>query len=962
VCSLLGGVPFDAGQHVVYWAGLDDRHQVLPPGRYRWVGLYRDALHVRWLTSFYQPNRDCPWQNAAGTGAWGPDHGNLRAAAAGDGRVFLTGTGVEAGFGTFAVDPDGRKQWTVKFLEAERCAYVAGTLYALTSAKTVNFIGFTPLGVAAVDAQGRWLDLPGPDGRPVKRRALLAQNELATGFAADDQRLYVAVAAANVVRCFDRATLAPAGDWPVSAPGELYALGDGRVLATTPSGLVQLRDGRASTLLALDLGAARALTAGPDGTVYVALGEPRHQVLVLRRQGERWAQVGALGRAGGRVREGWYDPAEGFVEPSGLAVDARGRLWVVENTQRPKRVSVWQDGRWARDYVGDTGYGGGGLINPLDPREAFYDDMVFALDLDRGDWRLTQIGAVLPAGLKLPEGSAGFGGRGFEYCTTRDNHTFLSNSRGAQSLYRKRADGRWALCVHIDPKARWAWLDRNDDCQVQPDEVTVGAKAADWGATDYWGCRPSRNLDLYFARGVEKPGLRLRCLGLTKGGTPLYDLTRFEPMGGECQNGIGLIGGGYVSGCAGERGEYFSELRRIATQPLRPRTFWYRGEHTGRWTHRLPAPGVVLYPFQAHGIAPLASGGEVVCWVSDFGQRYLFTDDMLYLDQLFRDARTPADDWPATPQRGFLADTMAPGQESFFGTFTQLKDGRYLLTTGFTDCRVCEVTGLESVRRIAGECELRAEHLGQAYEIRRFRQQGVAARPSLTMPKALAKLPLDGSLRAWARAGVARIAVDAERSAEIRAHGGDDCLYLAWNVKDPTPWTNQAERWELAFKGGDGVDLMFRPHGDRLDDPAVRAGDLRLLFVPAGEKVRAVLYRPLSARRHPFVFDAFEGAGRPNAVKMDEVRLADEVKAIVKPARDGYLVQAIVPFTLLGIKPSRGLELRLDFGVLFGDAAGRQTVLRSYWSNRDTNLVADIPSEAALNPGAWGQAFLGLLE
>jgi hypothetical protein len=101
-------------------------------------------------------------------------------------------------------------------------------------------------------------------------------------------------------------------------------------------------------------------------------------------------------------------------------------------------------------------------------------------------------------------------------------------------------------------------------------------------------------------------------------------------------------------------------------------------------------------------------GGEVVCWVSDFGQRYLFTDDMLYVGQLFADARANFENRPDTPQRGgFIANRMAPGQESFHGFFTRTNDGCYLLTSGFTDCRVFEVTGLDSVKRLSGKTELK---------------------------------------------------------------------------------------------------------------------------------------------------------------------------------------------------------------------------------------------------------------
>ena len=42
--------------------------------------------------------------------------------------------------------------------------------------------------------------------------------------------------------------------------------------------------------------------------------------------------------------------------------------------------------------------------------------------------------------------------------------------------------------------------------------------------------------------------------------------------------------------------------------------------------------------------------------------------------------------------------------------------------------------------------------------------------------------------------------------------------------------------------------------------------------------------------------------------------------------------------------------------VLYGDPAGTQTGLRSYWSNQATMLVSDVPGEIMLFPNRWGDA------
>jgi len=959
VNSLLGGLRFPKGTHTVYWSGLNDRNELLPAGRYLWRGLYRDQLDVRWRMSFYQPNQQIPWNNAEGTGGWGPDHGTLRAVAVGGGRVYLAGLGAEAGNGLFAVDEAGKKLWTAKYCEADRLAYADGTLYAYTGAGGSPWLGIAAQGVMQLDAaSGQWLDIPGPDGKPTRRLSLVGEGEQVAGFAADWNALYVSVKGKSLIRSFHRKTFARQREYAVPGAGELFAPGDGSLLVASTQGLVELKldTAQVNALVTGDFGAARAITADAKGRIYVAVGAPHHQAHVYERNGSRAREVAVLGKDGGRTQNGWYDPREGFYGPCGLAADSRDQLWVVEDSYKPKRVSVWQNGRWQRDFIGDTGYGGGGVINPLDPTMAFYNGMQFRVDLDKGTWQLKQIGMALPDkaqdyGLEANES---------EYMMAYKGRAYVLNCRSPRQIFRERKDGRWALCMHLDPQQKLAWVDRNDDCKIQDDEVARGQANEDWGGTDYWGMRPSQNLDLYFTRGVDRAGLRLRLQGVTPGGTPLYDFTKFEQMAGECMNGIGLRDGSYNSGCAGERGEYFSEMRRIYPAGTAQRTFWFRGENTGRWTYRLPAPGLVLYPFQAHGIADVPDfGGEVVCWVSDFGQRYLFTDDMLYVDQLFRDARSSYENWPDNPKPGFLANNMALGQESFHGYFSRLKDGRYILTSGFTDCRVFEVTGLDSLRRMSGETELKPEHLARAREIREFRLTGGQGPGTVIVQRMRQPVAVDGVLNEWTRENAVQIKVDEQRSAQVLTAYDQASLYVAWDVQDASPMRNGAQRWELAFKGGDAVDLMLRPPGEKLDDPAARAGDLRLLIAMLQGQARAVLYRPISAAKQPYTFDAFEGAGRPNALAMDEVRLADEVRAAIKPGQQGYVVEATIPWKLLGAEPRAGAEGRMDFGVLFSDPQGMRTDVRAYWQNRDTNIVTDIPSEARLQPGDWGISRLG---
>lgn len=990
VRCLAGGVFLPKGEQTLWWSGLDDRGRLLPEGEYRWSGLVRPALGLRYAMTFYQPNAEKPWNTGDGQGAWGPDHGKIEAiATAADGMIFLGGDSAEAGNGLFAVGPDGKKRWSVKNAAINYLTYYDGLLYGYKLGGSVDALGLADAGLMTFRAaDGGWQSLTGPKGQPVLRLPLLGDDgKRVCGMAADKEHLYFALREKNEVRWFDRATLQEQGHAPVKEPRAIAAQ-EGEILIAAEAGLFRLTmpGGTLMPVCAANLQDARGMTITGNGkTVYVTIAGATRQVWQFERQADGfYQQTSAIGKAGGRADTGVYRPTDGFVHPSALAADAAGRLWVAEDSFHPKRVSVWQNGAWQKDYLGDSFYGGGGLINPLDPTQAVYGDMTFRIDLKSGDWRLERLGFDLPAN------GAEFGYQpdffydqhcieeiaGKSRLIAANGKVLLYYQRGSgypskngaptnRQIYRATPVGGWQLCGLVDILGRRAWMDRNDDGLFSADEFQkIPAETADWGYGGRWGMYPSQEMDQFFSNRLE-PGWRVPCLGFTKGGTPLYDYTVREPMRGECGNGIGLRGGAYNSGSFGDRGDYFDEMRRIdpaaaAGPDGKPtgRLYWFRGEKTGRWTHRFPEPGVVLFPFMAAGAADLSCGGEVVCWISDFGQRYLFTNDMLYIGQLFQDARTDYSDWPATAQSGFDAAQMAPGQESFNSSFTRTADGRYLLTAGFTGCRVFEVTGLDRMQRINGSVTITPEALPRAQEILAWRQQEKSGgRKTLRIPSLPAAVTEGKPLAAldstkWAKAVIGK------EDAVVRCAYDNRSLYVVWTVKDASPLVNHADRWELSFKGGDAVDLMYRRPGTtpvtHADGQSLQPGDCRLLLTRQADKIVAVLYRPLSKTKAPYLFDAFEGAGRANAVRMDEVRQVDsELQTVVNLTADGYEIRAIIPWTLLGDAPKSADLAALDFGVLAGSPQGGTVIARRYWSNPDTQIVSDIPSEAKLEPKNW---------
>ena len=201
--------------------------------------------------------------------------------------------------------------------------------------------------------------------------------------------------------------------------------------------------------------------------------------------------------------------------PQGIAIDARGNLWVAERDYQPKRTSVWlPDGKFLKEFIGPSAYGGGGQVDPRDPSRIYYAGMEFSLDYRSGRWALKRI---LSRSIRLPEGTPGgrerddaAGQNAFTLTTgsisapdkpvyLNDRQYMVADPRGEGGPllligeFRKdrvvplavmgNADRWWPLAN--DPALRrltgdrrleefsFAWSDRDGDGQPQPGEVEL---------------------------------------------------------------------------------------------------------------------------------------------------------------------------------------------------------------------------------------------------------------------------------------------------------------------------------------------------------------------------------------------------------------------------------------------------------------------------------------------------------
>jgi hypothetical protein len=76
--------------------------------------------------------------------------------------------------------------------------------------------------------------------------------------------------------------------------------------------------------------------------------------------------------------------------------------------------------------------------------------------------------------------------------------------------------------------------------------------------------------------------------------------------------------------------------------------------------------------------------------------------------------------------------------------------------------------------------------------------------------------------------------------------------------------------------------------------------------------------------------------------------------------KDGYVVEAAVPWKDLGVTPKSGMVLLGDVGVIYGNEGGTRNAIRYLWSDRspEVSINNDIPSEIRIRPNAWGSWLL----
>jgi len=218
----------------------------------------------------------------------------------------------------------------------------------------------------------------------------------------------------------------------------------------------------------------------------------------------------------------------------------------------------------------------------------------------------------------------------------------------------------------------------------------------------------------------------------------------------------------------------------------------------------------------------------------------------------------------------------------------------------------------------------------------------------------------DGSLAEWDWKTAAAIGPREGRPrAEVAMRTDGKTFAVAFKVVKPGAFLNTGtDDVTRLFLTGDAVDIQYNAHPAA--DPARKVpilGDCRLVLSKLAGNPVAVLYQArVPNAKHPVSFRS-----PTRSVTFDAVsRVADAQVAIVDTA-DGYIVEAVVPLRVMGGQPRGaypglwpGRIIQGDAGIIVADKAGRR-VARIYRFNRQTQIVNDVPTEAALVPSRWGE-------
>ena len=759
-------------------------------------------------------------------------------------------------------------------------------------------------------------------------------------------------------------------DFPLRKPGYLAFAPDGALYAGSNDRVVQIAlAGGQPKAFPADVKKPGPLACDSQGNVYIFDGAPeRRNVRVYDRSGKFLRDIG---EPGGYLVGPWTQKRMNQI--TALAIDKEDRLWAVDNTYFPKRVSCWKtDGTFLREHLGPTCYGSAGVLDPGDRRRLFYGPMEFEIDWDKGTSRLKNLTWPPEDGWAAGEVPIRIQDR--TYLVTRPYDANNTMSCGIVYLYQQDRLKRVAAMGHaaafkplaspaiigrlegkVLAELQFLWTDRNGDGEVQFEECEFKPKAIP-PLTRF-------NRDL----GIQAGPTRFEVKEFLPTGVPVYAEKKL-PLPGDGQ-WYRLDNGNFY-----KMGVDKKQPETVAT--AEGKMLWTcKQEGAGVGPNRTcgpytPAQVVCQFYVVGHETAAAGDLGEFYVINANLGSWNIWTADGLLAGRIFRDLRDPRRvSWTMREHnRGLALEDATAGEEHFQGWFCRTDNGKYYVVAGHNHASVVEVQGLDNFKRSGGELTVTAEDLRRVQEwekeIVKYRARESAK--VMDCGRAEDNIKPDGDPKEWANVPVSIIEPPENappgRSLRFRMSYDAENLYLLYEVRQAGPFKNTGNQWDKLFKTGACVDLMIAC--DDQADPARKApakGDKRLLLAPLQGKPIAVLYDAVNPQAPPG--EKWEAVSPVAALQFDSVKRLEDARVAhslifqgeFKDAPVvGYIVEAAMPLKSLGLKIKADTRLKLDWGVLETDAGGAAVLARHYWANKAASTLADAPSEARLEPDLWG--------
>ena len=850
VRNLISETEFPAGENRVFWDGLDDLERDLsaaqfgayhvpgravPAGEYTIRGLVRPKIGLTYEIAPYTNGKPA-WFTEDKSSGWltnhSPPQGMLflpagaaperNGKASSKGGQILVGSHVsEGGSGLVWLDLDGNKlhgqewvggNWTAAthFARDEGTrplpgvyAY-AGAIFGPSSAQPELRLNelLTPSEWGAKPQATR---LGTGEDRPVLSphykipRLPVGKDEHAEGalggLAVRDGLLVAAVPSLNQLFFVDARQRKLLGSAELKDPHGLRFDRQGRLWALSGKQLLRftlaenpIRLGTPEVIVGEGLEDPQQLAFDGMGNVLVSDWGNCHQVKVFSSDGHLLRSVGKPGAPS----VGPYDPLH-MNHPAGVDIDDRGRLWVAEKDQTPKRVSVWaRDGTLENAFYGPARYGGGGSLDPRDKSVFYYGapegGMKFKLDWKTGGSVPTDI--YYRKELDPSPLSGQFVGDAPDTALVVDGRTYLTNAynsnptsgaslaklwilengvaRSVAAMGNARYRDNWLpafraeaftslLPADFRPSTDmlfFAWSDQNADGQMQPGEVVFQRpEPAAKGRSVLSGVSVQKDLSFVVANYGDR-AVRFNPSGFTEAGVPTYDTAQPEVL----VKGVSAppsSGGGQL--LAGRDG-----WAALTTAPAPFSPYGFGGTRDGKpvWSYPNLWPGL----HASHNAAMPTFPGEVLgatrllgpaidfpgrpaadaLWAvnANKGTIYVFTMDGLFVATLFQDSRTAS--WSvreATP--GMAVDQLSLTEEGFYPQITQMENGEIYLQVGTNDgpVRIVRVTGLDGIRRLPEQkIQVTPDLLRKASEAARIEE---VQRQANRLPKQI-RVPLLG--------------------------------------------------------------------------------------------------------------------------------------------------------------------------------------------------------------------------